>query len=414
MTPDIHKSVSPVELGKRLASARRGRNLSQDDVARRLEVSRPTLVAIEKGTRPVRPEELILLAQLFGRSVHELVGQREFVADFVPLFRITQITQVADVPQNAIEAAVKTFHQACEDYLSLESMLSAPMPRYTYPEPCGMGGLSAQAAADEVAMSERSRLSLGLGPLANVLEVLENDVGLRVFVLPLSEFKIAGMFAYADRLGGCVLVNGTHPQSRQNWSMAHEYGHFLMDRFKEDVTILFEYERKPKSEQFADAFAASFLMPAAGLRQRFRRVVQSRGDFTVADLCLLADQYVVSVEAMTRRLESLGCMQAGTWDGLRGQGFDSGRMRTHLGLEAPQSQRHRLPERFVRLAVQAFEEEKITESELMRLLRCRRVEAREMVDRLIRPTEVGVSGETYQLDLDFGGTLSLTQAERVG
>ncbi len=87
-------------------------------------------------------------------------------------------------------------------------------------------------------------------------------------------------------------------------------------------------------------------------------------------------------------------------------------MRAHLGLQSPQAYRHRLPERYTRLAVQAFEEEKITETELMRLLRCSRVEAREIVDRMIRPTDVGASGETYQLDLDFGEALDLTQAEK--
>ncbi|HZP82912.1 MAG TPA: XRE family transcriptional regulator, partial [Chthonomonadaceae bacterium] len=313
MTNDISKPVAPAELGRRLAAARRSRNLSQEEVAQRLEISRPTLVAIEKGTRPVKPEELTLLAQLYGRSVHELVSQRPFVADFAPMFRVTQVTEVAP---EAVSEAVKTFQQACEDYLALETLLDAPMPRYTYPEPYALGGLSAQAAAEEVATMERSRLNLGQGPLADLLEVLENDVGLRVFVLPLAEFKIAGMFAYTDRLGGCLLVNGQHPLTRQNWSMAHELAHFLLDRFREDITILFEYERKPRAEQFADAFAASFLMPAAGLRQRFRRIVQSRNDFTVADLCLLADQYAVSVEAMTRRLESLGCVQPGTWEQL--------------------------------------------------------------------------------------------------
>jgi len=411
MTNDISKPVAPAELGRRLAAARRSRNLSQEEVAQRLEISRPTLVAIEKGTRPVKPEELTLLAQLYGRSVHELVSQRPFVADFAPMFRVTQVTEVAP---EAVSEAVKTFQQACEDYLALETLLDAPMPRYTYPEPYALGGLSAQAAAEEVATMERSRLNLGQGPLADLLEVLENDVGLRVFVLPLAEFKIAGMFAYTDRLGGCLLVNGQHPLTRQNWSMAHELAHFLLDRFREDITILFEYERKPRAEQFADAFAASFLMPAAGLRQRFRRIVQSRNDFTVADLCLLADQYAVSVEAMTRRLESLGCVQPGTWEQLSSQGFETGRMRAHLGLKTVPARRHRLPERYIRLAVQAFEEEKITESELMRLLRCSRVEAREIVERLIRPADVGASGETYQLDLDFGSALELAPAERRG
>ncbi len=400
----------PAEMGRRLAIARRSRGLSQDDVAKQMDISRPTLVAVEKGARAVKPEELILFAQLYGRSVHELVSQREFIADFAPVFRITQASEVST---EAVTAAVKTFQRTCEDYLSLETLLKAPIPRYPYPEPYSPGGLSSQAAAEEAATMERSRLSLGQGPLPNLVEVLESDVGLRVFVLPLEEFKIAGMFVYTDVLGGCILVNGQHPRTRQNWSLAHEYAHFLTDRFREEITIFFEYERRPRSEQFADAFAASFLMPAAGLRQRFRRIVQSRKDFTVSDLCLLADQYNVSVEAMAHRLEGLGCVQNGTWERLSAQGVQSSRIRKHLGLMSFPTVKQRLPDRYIRLAVEAFEDEQITESELMRLLHCSRVEARETVERLTQPTELGLSGEAYQLDLNFGDTLRLNPGEKM-
>lgn len=404
-------NISPIELGKRLAAARRNRSLSQEEVAQKLEVSRPTLVAIEKGARPVKPDELIFLAQLYGRSVHELLTQREFVADFAPMFRATQVDEIE---KETITSAIQTFQQVCEDYLTLETLLNAPMPRFAIPEPYTPGGLNVQSAAEEIATMERARLHLGQGPIPDILGVLENEVGLRVFVLPLNDFKIAGLFAFTDRLGGCILANGSHPQTRQNWTLAHEYGHFLTDRFQEEITVLVEYERKPRAEQFADSFAAAFLMPAAGLRQRFRRIVQSRSDFTVADLCMLADQYVVSVEAMTRRLERLSCVQPGTYEQLAAQGFDSGKVRAHLGLKMPLSEQRRLPERYVRLAVQAFEEEKITETRLTHLLHCSRVEAREIVDRMTQSLEVSTSGETYQLDLDFGETLELTLAERKG
>lgn len=410
MKLDALNNTTPVELGRRLAVARRNRNLSQEEAARHLGVSRPTLIAIEKGTRPVKPDELILLAQLYGRSVHELVTQREFIADFVPLFRVTQAAELSDA---ARPAAARVFQKACEDYLTLETLLDAPMPRYQYPEPYSIGNLSPAAAAEDVATLERSRLNLGQGPIADMLEFLESNLGLRVFVLPIDEFKIAGMFAYTDRLGGCVLANGSHPKTRQNWSMAHEYAHFLTDRYKEDITFLIEQERRPREEQFADAFAAAFLMPAAGLRQRFRRVVQSRKDFTVADLCLLADQYAVSVEAMTRRLESLGCVPKGVWDSLADQGFESSRIRAHIGLDTSKSARQRLPERYVRLAVEAFDEEKITETQLMEFLRCTRVEAREIVDALTQPTEVGAEGQMYQLDLNMGDTLGIDPEKMV-
>ena len=409
MNYDLLRKIAPVELGARLAAARRSRNLSQEGVAEMLGVSRPTFVAIEKGTRAVKDDELITLARLYGRSIHELVSQREFIADFVPRFRITHGSEMSS---ETVASAVAIFQQACEDYLALENLLGAPMPQYQYPQPYAPGHLSPKAAAEEAAAMERSRLGLGQGPIPNLLEVLENDIGLRVFVLPLDEFKIAGMFVYTDLLGGCILVNGQHPRTRQNWSMAHEYAHFLTDRFRDDITILLEGERRSRSEQFADAFAGCFLMPAPGLRQRFRRTVSARKDFTVADLCMLADQYDVSVEAMTRRLEGLGCLQDGTWDGLSAQGFESGRVRAHLGLNAQQSIRKRLPDRYVKLAVQAFEDELVTETRLMHLLRCSRVEARETVDQLTQPTEVSPSGQPYQLDLNFGDTLRLDPAEK--
>lgn len=407
---EAQKQIAPAELGARLAIARRNRNLSQEEVAIKLGVSRPTYISIEKGLRTIKPAELDLLSQLFCRSVHELKSKHEFIAEFAPQFRITQ---ASDVSMEAVTASVNKFQRACEDYLSLERLVGAPMPRYSYPEPYSHEGLSQLAAAEEAATLERSRLNLGLGPIPNLFETLENEAGVRVFALPLSDFKIAGMFFYTDQLGGCILVNGQHPPTRQTWSMAHEFAHFLSDRFQKELTILVEYERRPRSEQFADAFAANFLMPSSGLRQRFLRIIQSRKDFTVADLCLLAEQYGVSIEAMTRRLEGLKCIRKGAWEGLAAEGFEANRLRTHLGLGTRQVVRQRFPERYLRLAVQAFEDELITESELMRILHCSRVEARETVDALTQSTEVAQSGKMYQLDLNFRDTLMPASEEKV-
>jgi Zn-dependent peptidase ImmA (M78 family)/DNA-binding XRE family transcriptional regulator len=403
--------MNPVLLGQKLAAARRSRSLSQEDAARHLGVSRPTMVAMEKGIRPPKPAEIVALAALYGRSVHDLVSARESVPVFAPQFRVTQAANITD---EAIAAAVAEFKRVCEDYLLIESLVNAPMPRPNYPVEYSTAGLSPQAAAEEIAAMERSRLNLGQGPALDPLELLENEAGLRVFALPLGEFRIAGMFAYADPMGGCVLVNGSHPVTRRNWSAAHEYAHFLTDRYSSDLTVLVEYERRPHGEQFADAFAAAFLMPAGVLRQRFRKIVQSRGDFTVADLCLLADQYAVSVEAMTRRLEALGCVQKGMWDRLVARGVDGRREQAYLGIESrPEGFRGvRLPERYRRLAVQAYEEEKITESALARLLRCSRVEAREAVESLTRARDVDRAGRPYQLDLDCGEAVELAPAER--
>jgi Zn-dependent peptidase ImmA (M78 family) len=60
-----------------------------------------------------------------------------------------------------------------------------------------------------------------------------------------------------------------HPEERHRWSLGHEYSHFLTNRFRPEVSVMFGYERVPASERFAYAFAGAFLMPSNGLKLGF-------------------------------------------------------------------------------------------------------------------------------------------------
>lgn len=56
----------PVAVGERLRWAREQAGLSQAQVARKLNCHRPTISQIEAGQRVVRPDEIALLAVLYG------------------------------------------------------------------------------------------------------------------------------------------------------------------------------------------------------------------------------------------------------------------------------------------------------------------------------------------------------------
>src|SRR5262249_51981863 len=81
------EEIDPKALGQRLAEARKARGLTQEDVAAFLGYSRPTYIAIEKGERPAKGDEIIRLATYFGRSVHELVRPGEPVIALQPHLR---------------------------------------------------------------------------------------------------------------------------------------------------------------------------------------------------------------------------------------------------------------------------------------------------------------------------------------
>lgn len=114
-----------------------------------------------------------------------------------------------------------------------------------------------------------------------------------------------------------VQLRAALPPERRRHSMAHEYGHFVTDRYRSEITILNRYERRPAGERFAEAFGRALLMPASSLRRRFHEAVRQRrkdgtGGPTAGDLCQLAHYFFVSFEAMTRRLEELALVRSGT------------------------------------------------------------------------------------------------------
>lgn len=402
MQHHVPHAIDPKLLGRRLQGARKARGLTQQEAANELGVARTTVTAIEKGERRVQPEEFLQLARLYGRMVSDLVREREVAEEFAVQFRVA----LAQAGCHRVEwqPAIHELQQLCEDYLELEKLCGAPLTR-TYPQQYSLEGVSPEEAAEDIASAERNRLGLGDGPILRLREILENDVGLRIFY-PRLPAPIAGMFGYTDRLGGCIAINAAHPEERQRWSLAHEYSHFLTNRFRLEVSGMFVYDRVPASARFADAFAGAFLVPTNGLKRRFHELSRLRmWKITPADLCRLAHYYVVSVEALTRRLEALHLLPSGTWDRLHDSSCKVREAQTILGLEPQPQADHLLPLRYRYLAVEAYQRGDLTEGQLARFLRADRVEARRAVQELTNRPYVSEEGKVATMSLDLARNL---------
>ncbi|HEX9943157.1 MAG TPA: XRE family transcriptional regulator [Thermoanaerobaculia bacterium] len=388
-------TIEPRVLAARLREAREARGWTQQQLADRLKMARTTIVAIEKGERRLRPQELIELASLLGRSVSEFLQRGAPPEGFAVQLRETMPLPASlgsDLPQY-----IEEFQLLCEDYGRLEEMCQAPLRR-RYPPEYEIQGTDPELAAEDVAATERSRLDLGEGPLVNLREVLEADVGLRIFQLVLPS-KVAGMFAFTEPLGGCIAVNLHHPPERRRTSLAHEYGHFLTARYRPEITLEDRYERRPAGERFAEAFARALLMPASGLRRRYLETDRERSQgVTFGDLCRLAHFYAVSVEAMIRRLEELRLIPAGSWDRLRQEHFRVREAQKLLGLEPIHADNESLSPRYIALAIEAWQREQLSEGQLARFLRTDRVGARERIQRLELAAANG-SDEGESIDL---------------
>jgi Zn-dependent peptidase ImmA (M78 family) len=226
---------------------------------------------------------------------------------------------------------------------------------------------------------EQRRL-LGFGerePIGSLRKTLD-EIGVHVFIDSLDS-KLAGLYAYIETFGYCILVNRKHPQARRRWTIAHEYGHFLFDRDRRGVDYVEPMQRKPENERFADAFAMHFLMPSEGVRRRFHDTYQQKGDVSVGDVLRIADYYGVSLMAMVLRLESLGLVRRNSWEAIKDSGAKVKEIRDEAGIEASEEKDfvEIFPDRYLMLAIEAWSSERITTSQFAKLTRKSIIEARD-------------------------------------
>jgi Zn-dependent peptidase ImmA (M78 family)/DNA-binding XRE family transcriptional regulator len=366
---------SPILL-ERLRRAREDRGLSQEEVAKFLDVARTTLVAIEAGERALRPNELVNLAFFYDEPLDALLRVSPPPRELAAQFRTAAGKQPE---QDELQIAAAELQRLSEDYYELERLTGSSLPAH-YPPAQDIQGDS--RAAEWLAESERRRLSLGDGPLPHLREVLESDVGLRIFAIKLPS-RVGGLFAFDTDLGACVAMNANQRWERQRWSLAHEYAHFLTRRDRAEITIvLSEYRRIPAAERFADDFARHFLLPTNGVRRRWEWAMSDSGSATAALLLEHADWWGVSFQAFVLRLEGLRLIRPGTHQSFASRGFAVDEGRAILQLPTREADSRLLPRRYRLLAVTAFAEGTISEERLARLLHEDRLAARTAVAEL--------------------------------
>ncbi|HEY6557845.1 MAG TPA: XRE family transcriptional regulator [Polyangiaceae bacterium] len=362
--------ISSQQLGERLADARKRTKLTQAQVAEQVGVARTTLVAVEKGERRPSNDELMRLGRVLGIPIHDLLRESYVRTDLSPRFRLGGGNQ--NIP--AIAEAVERLRVLAARYVELErlhGLRRAPAPLetvQTYRADLEGGRvLDPQLAGEDAARAIRAMLGLGDEPALGLEARFEAEAGLRIFFLDRLPGTVSAFLIWSDEVGACVAVNSAHPPEKRRWSLAHEMGHFLRDREAGDVLDDATPLKHP-SEIFPETFTKEFLLPATGVQKRFAERCRA-GKFTPIDLYGLAQTFEVSFEAMTRRLEELRLLPRGSYEKI-----------VHSRLRPSELSKHHpkqeslaipplgLPERYIALAVSAYDQELLSEREFAEYL----------------------------------------------
>ena len=394
MTSNILDNIDMSRLGELLQQARKKCGVTQADAAKIIDAARTTIVAIEKGERRLKPNELIKLARAYGKSISDFVLSRPVIQPFEVQFRAAYRRNEDE--EALINPSISQLEELCRNYLELEEIMDAPLPRI-YPQEYEVSNMPIEAAAESIAIAERQRLGLGDSPIAHLRDILEQSVGLRIFYVKMPS-KYSEVYSFDEKLGGCMAINANHPEERRRWSLAHGYLHFLAHRRKPVVDFDGQYQRLPESERLAEAFPKYFLMPTSSLLKQFNDMHRSHGKFTPTNLFTLAHYYGVSVSALVYRLEDMGLLPSGTWDRLRDRGLKVRKVQQELGLEAIMQRTDVTPIHYQHLAIEALDQGLITEGRFANFLDVDRLEARRIAE-VLREHSSGTLEDITHLDL---------------
>jgi Zn-dependent peptidase ImmA (M78 family) len=151
--------------------------------------------------------------------------------------------------------------------------------------------------------AREARAALGLdpgAPLPCLLTAVENGAGLPVVVAGLPTDVAGACYRAGD--AAVLWVNGTQWPPRQRFTLAHELGHAWCGhdgRLEVDTVATLNGHTTTPVEIAANAFAAEFLVPRAGMKELVA------GDPTLEEVVVISAHYGVSAIAVVYRVKQL-------------------------------------------------------------------------------------------------------------
>jgi Zn-dependent peptidase ImmA (M78 family)/DNA-binding XRE family transcriptional regulator len=257
-------SIDQANLARRLKEARLNCGLTQDEAASAVGIPRTAVVNIEAGKRSLSTLELSKFAKAYHRSVTYFF-QDDTAAAAVETADLILLRQLPGYEDNKlVKEAVARCMEICRIAIELETLLDRK-PRTAPPIYDLLSPRRAEEAIEQgilVAEEERRRLGLGLAPIADVSDLV-NTQGIWAAGFQLPD-EMSGLFLRHSSIRSVIIVNYKHARTRKRFSYAHEYAHAILDR---SMNAIVSTDRNSQEliEKRANAFAATFLMPQAGV-----------------------------------------------------------------------------------------------------------------------------------------------------
>lgn len=317
--------------------------LSTRDLGRRVGVSAQAISKYERGLDKPSSGVLIRLAKALGVHI-EFFFRPTRIQDFTLAYR-----KRAALPKKATDAILARVREWLERYLETETLATKHSQVFSWPRGFPYR-VDSVAQVEQAAMILRGRWHMGLAPVENLVELLE-DRGVKVGLIEAdTHFDACAFWVKVNNGIPVIVIRAGQPGDRQRLDLAHELGHLFLHP-----------SRGVDHEKVAFRFGAAFLVPEPVVREELgdrRRLLNTY------ELHLLKHKYGLSMQAWIYRAKDLAILS----DLEAGRLFREFRIRHWNTLEPGDQYPPEQPERFARLIMKILAENIVSESRAAELL----------------------------------------------
>lgn len=171
-----------------------------------------------------------------------------------------------------------------ERTMEAEQLLHLSTP---FQNPIGKRQLKDKAKAEEMAEIVRSEWGLGSRPIANVIEMLEENEVKVIEIKAPEEFD--GLSTYVNDRIPVAVINESFTIERKRFTAMHELGHLLMN-----IRLTSETDKESACHRFAGAM----LFPQTAVR---KQLGEKRSQISMGELVAIKEEYGISLQAAMRR-----------------------------------------------------------------------------------------------------------------
>ena len=263
-------------------------NFTQTEIAKKLDITRPNYINLEKGESNPKDSTVQRVAKLYGLKPESLFSEKKKYSSL--RFRLKSLKTSRQ--KNQRDSTIQIFSNELDAYIELENILVKNI-QFNYAD-------KKFSSPKQAALKVRSDFGLDeYEPILDICDLLQK-VGIRLILLssPLKEFFGLSVKLSENNLAIGINRDDSISIERKIFTIAHELGHILLhsDSFQPEEQI-----EKEKEEREADEFASYFLLPEKGFWNEWNK---RQGLSFVQKVLQIKRIYKVSYKTILLRLDS--------------------------------------------------------------------------------------------------------------